>query len=109
MVINHRERLGWHRSLDLRMQLEDLGLNHDGCTSREVRYADSIRDDMWSVNVIRHYKAGKIIMWVWLKTGLVTPELLAEWWYDGDLQSLEEDMKGTKKHNIKTEDQQTDV
>ena len=42
---------------------------------------------------VRQYKNSKIIQWVWLKTGLVSAELLAEWNHGGDMASLEEEMK----------------
>jgi len=81
-------RLGWHRNLFLRSALTSCGINSDGLSNRDLSYKSSILDDVWAVNVIRQYRNGKILMWSWLTRGLVSPELLAEWKYDGDVQGL---------------------
>ena len=93
-------RIGWHRNLQLRTALRELGINSDGVSSRDVSYKASIIDDCWALNIIRQYKrkgtASKIIMWSWLTRGLVSPELLAEWHFKGNVQDLNEAMANVR-------------
>ena len=78
----------WHESLNLRNDLESMGISMDGISERHVNYSNSIHDDCWAVNVVRNYKQGKLIMWAWLSRGLVTQELLAKWHFDGDIKEV---------------------
>ena len=80
--------MNWHESLNLRNDLQEMGISMDGISERHVTYSNAIRDDCWAVNVIRNYKQGKLIMWAWLSRGLVTQELLAKWHFDGDIKEV---------------------
>ena len=53
-------------------------------------------NDLAAIDAVRQLRNDKMIMYVWLITGLVTPELLAKWHYDGDLKLFQEHMKRTK-------------
>ena len=83
-----RCRLKWHESLNLRNDLENMGISMDGISERHATYSNSIRDDCWAVNVIRNYKEGKLIHWAWLSRGLVTVEMLAKWHFDGKVEDV---------------------
>ena len=78
----------WHESLNLRNDLESMGISMDGISERHVTYSNAIRDDCWAVNVVRNYKQGKLIMWAWLSRGLVTVELLAKWHFHGAIEEV---------------------
>ena len=91
----------WHESLNLRNDLENMGISMDGISERHVTYSNSIRDDCWAVNVVRNYKQGKLIMWAWLSRGLVTVELLAKWHFDGKIAEVWRHMKRVKGDLIK--------
>ena len=89
--------MGWHRNLALREALSQLGVNCQNISARELSYRNSILDDLWAINVIRNYEGGKILWWSWLSRGLVTPELLAKWHFQGKLEDLNKTMKQVRK------------
>ena len=53
-----RVRMRWHRCLNLRDELKEMGINAGGCSDRRTDYAASIRDDLWAVDIIRNYEKG---------------------------------------------------
>lgn len=90
-----REQIGHTENLAMRTSFYDAGCNITGCTERKINYKTAILNDLAAIDCVRQFRKGKIIMYAWLITGLVTPTLLAKWHYDGDLKQFEESMKRT--------------
>ena len=88
-----RENIGHTENLAMRKSFEDVGCSINGCTERKIDYRTAIQNDLAAIDCVRQFRKGKIIMYAWLVTGLVTPELLAKWHFDGDVQQFEENMK----------------
>ena len=88
-----REQIGHTDNLAMRTTFYDAGCNLTGCTERRINYRTAIFDDLAAMDCVRKYKNGKIIMYAWLVTRLVTPKLLAKWHCDGDEKEFHESMK----------------
>ena len=88
-----REQIGHTDNLAMRTSFYDAGCNLTGCTERKINYRTAIFNDLAAIDCVRKYKNGKIIMYAWLVTGLVTPELLAKWHFGGNEKEFQENMK----------------
>ena len=58
-------------------------------------FETSIRSDAFALQSLKHYQDGKLIMYSWLSRGLVKPQDLASWRFDGDESAVADIMKRT--------------
>ena len=91
-----REQIGHTEVLAMRTSFFEAGCNPTGCTERKLTSRTAIFNDLAAIDCVRQYKQGKIVMYAWLVTGLVTPKLLAKWHFDGNEKEFNQSMK--KKH-----------
>ena len=90
-----RQQMGHTEVLAMRTSFYEAGCNPTGCTERKLNYKTAILNDLSAIDCVRQYKGGKIIMYAWLVTGLVTPKLLAKWHCNGNEDAFNESMKRT--------------
>lgn len=57
---------------------------------------DSLRADAWALTQIKRYGRGKLVMYAWMSRGVVTPEDMAKWHFNGDQTQLAECMQSNK-------------
>lgn len=101
-----RERMGLGDSLHQRRTLKEVGVDPAGVSKRDINYKDAILNDALAIQSMANYKCirdemgrnvcSKIVLYVWLLYGVLTPELAAEWHFGGDIAALEEYMKGCR-------------
>ena len=58
--------------------------------------ATSIAADAFALQKVGTLAKGKTLLWAWMSRGFLTPQLAAEWHFDGDEERLEEHMARVK-------------
>ncbi|CAK9002797.1 Malate dehydrogenase 2 [Durusdinium trenchii] len=58
--------------------------------------SSSLRADAWALTQLKKFGGGKLIMHAWMSRGLVTPEDMASWRFEGSRQALDECMKACR-------------
>ena len=107
-----REQMGHTEVLAMRTSFYEAGCNPTGCTERKLTYRTAIFNDLAAIDCVRQYKQGKIVMYAWLVTGLVTPKLLAKWHFNENEDEFNESMTraiGEFKNRLKQKCKQEDI